>query len=95
MMNTDGSLDIVFILEMNMTAEHFKQSMKRVKSFEPEMIVADCRIQDTSDCQTTSEDRIEPLFPYKRPMTKEGFLRNMNMFMMNTMIVTSVQKIRF
>ena len=31
------------------------------------------------------EDRIEPLFPYKRPMTKEGFLRNMNMFMMNTM----------
>ena len=25
-------------------------------------------------------------------MTKEGFLRNMNMFMMNTMIVTSVRK---
>lgn len=80
---------------MNMTAEHFKQSMKKVKSFEPEMIVADAGYKTPAIARQLLKDRIEPLFPYKRPMTKKEFLRNMNMFMMNTMIVTSVQKIRF
>ena len=71
-MNTDGSLDIVFILEMNMTAEHFKQSMK---SFEPEMIVADAGYKTPAIARQLLKDRIEPLFPYKRPMTKEGFFK--------------------
>ncbi len=66
-----------------------------MKSFEPEMIVADAGYKTPAIARHSLKDRIEPLFPYKRPMTKRDFLRNMNMFMMNTMIVTSVQKIRF
>ena len=73
----------------------FQTIYEKVKSFEPEMIVADAGYKTPAIARQLLKDRIEPLFPYKRPMTKEGFLRNMNMFMMNTMIVTSVQKIRF
>jgi len=34
-------------------------------------------------CKTVFNDNILPTLPYKRPMTKDVFLRNMNMFMMN------------
>ena len=63
------SLDIVFILEMNMTAEHFKQSMK---SFEPEMIVADAGYKTPAIARQLLKDRIEPLFPYKTSYDKRG-----------------------
>ena len=34
-----------------------------------------CRIQDSGNCQRIVKRRIQPLFPYKRPMTKDGFFK--------------------
>ena len=59
------------------------------------MIVADAGYKTPAIARQLLKDRIEPLFPYKRPMTKKGFFKKYEYFMMNTMIVTSVQKIRF
>ncbi|WP_423243389.1 transposase [Clostridium septicum] len=38
-------------------------------------------------CRQLFKDNILPSLPYKRPMTKEGFSKNMTMYMMNLMIV--------
>ena len=46
-------------------------------------------------CKTILDDGIIPAIPYKRPMTKKDFLRNMNMYMMSIMIVIFVLIIRF
>ena len=46
-----------------------------MKSFEPEMIVADAGYKTPAIARQLLKDRIEPLFPYKRPMTKEGFFK--------------------
>ena len=46
-------------------------------------------------CKTILDDGIIPAIPYKRHMTKKGFLRNMNMYMMSIMIVIFVLIIRF
>lgn len=32
------------------------------------------------------QNNLTPIFPYKRPMTKKDFIKNMIMFMMNTTI---------
>lgn len=39
------------------------------------------------------DDGVTPVFPYKRPMTKDGFSENMSMCMMNTMMHTFVRVI--
>lgn len=45
--------------------------------------------------KTLFNDGIIPDIPYKRPMTKKDFLRNMNMYMMSIMTVIFVLIIRF
>lgn len=40
-------------------------------------------------------DGIKPLFPYKRPMTKEGISKNTNTFMMSITIAISAQRTRY
>lgn len=39
------------------------------------------------------DDGVVPVFPYKRPMTKDGFSENMSMCMTNTMMHTFVRVI--
>ena len=39
------------------------------------------------------DDGVTPVFPYKRPMTKDGFFRKHSMCMMNTMMHTFVRVI--
>ena len=39
------------------------------------MIVADAGYKTPAIARQLLKDRIEPLFPYKRPMTKEGFFK--------------------
>lgn len=39
------------------------------------------------------DDGVTPVFPYKRPMTKDGFSENMSMCMMHTMMRMFVQVI--
>ena len=53
----------------------FQTIYEKVKSFEPEMIVADAGYKTPAIARQLLKDRIEPLFPYKRPMTKEGFFK--------------------
>ena len=53
----------------------FQTIYEKVKSFEPEMIVADAGYKTPAIARQLLKDRIEPLFPYKRPMTKKGFFK--------------------
>ena len=39
------------------------------------MIVADAGYKTPAIARQLLKDRIEPLFPYKRPMTKKGFFK--------------------
>ena len=41
------------------------------------------------------DDGIKPVFPYKRPMTKDGFSGNLSMHMMSIMMLIFVQGITF
>lgn len=41
------------------------------------------------------DDGIKPVFPYKRPMTKDGFSGNLSMYMMSIMMLIFVQGITF
>lgn len=45
-------------------------------------------------CKVLLEDGMNVYMPYKRPMTKKDFSKNMNMYMMNIMTVTYVQIIK-
>ena len=46
-------------------------------------------------CKTILDDGIIHAILYKRPMTKKGFKKNMNMYMMSIMTVIFVLIIRF
>lgn len=48
---------------------------EKIKEFEPEMIVADAGYKTPAIAKLLLDDEIEPLLPYKRPMTKEGFFK--------------------
>ena len=58
------------------------------------MMVLDAGYKTPAIARELLKEGIQPLFPYKRPMTKEGFLRNMSMSMMNTMTAISARQIR-
>lgn len=58
-------------------------------------IVVDAGYKIPAIAKLLIDDNITPIMPYKRPMTKYGFLKNMNMFMINFMIAIFVQMIRF
>ena len=53
----------------------FKALYDKVKNYRPRMIVADAGYRTPAIAHELIEDGIEPLFPYKRPMTKEGYFR--------------------
>lgn len=56
------------------------------------MVVADAGYKTPAIAHQLLEDGIQPLFPYTRPKTKEGFSGNTNSHMMNTMIVIYVRE---
>ncbi len=51
----------------------FKALYEKIRGFQPEMVVADAGYRTPAIARELIEDGIEPLFPYKRPMTKQGF----------------------
>lgn len=53
----------------------FKTLYEKVKPFEPSMIIADAGYRTPAIARQLLLDGIGPLFPYKRPMTKEGYFR--------------------
>lgn len=53
----------------------FKQLYDKIKGFGPEMIIADAGYRSPAIAHLLLEDGIEPLFPYKCPMTKDSFFR--------------------
>ena len=53
----------------------FKPLYEKVKPFHPSMIIADAGYRTPAIARQLLLDGIEPLFPYKRPMTKEGYFR--------------------
>lgn len=53
----------------------FKSLYDKIKKYRPEMIVVDAGYRTPAIAHELLEDGIEPLFPYKRPMTKKGFFR--------------------
>lgn len=68
---------------------------EKIKDFKPDMMIMDAGYKTPAIAHLLLEDGIQPLFPYKRPMTKEGFFKNMSMPTMSIMIVTSVLETRF
>lgn len=53
----------------------FKELYDKIVSYDPEMIVMDAGYRTPAIAHQLLEDGIDPLFPYKRPQTKEGFFR--------------------
>lgn len=53
----------------------FKTLYDKLIGFKPSMIVADAGYKTPAIAHRLLEDGIQPLFPYKRPMTKEGFFK--------------------
>ena len=53
----------------------FQALYKKVKRFAPSMIIADAGYRTPAIARRLLLDGIEPLFPYKRPMTKDGYFR--------------------
>lgn len=53
----------------------FKELYDKIVSYDPEMIVMDAGYRTPAIAHQLLEDGIEPLFPYKRPQTKEGFFK--------------------
>lgn len=53
----------------------FKVLYDNIRKYRPGMIIADAGYRTPASAKKLIEDETSPLFPYKRPMTKEGFLR--------------------
>ena len=48
---------------------------EKIKEFKPNMMIMDAGYKTPAIAHLLLEDEIQPLFPYKRPMTKEGFFK--------------------
>ena len=66
----------------------------KLKDLDMEMMVLDAGYKTPAIARELLKDGIQPLFPYKRPMTKDGSSRNMSMSTMSTMTAISVRRIR-
>ncbi len=53
----------------------FKGLYDKLKEFCPEKIIADAGCKTPAIAKMLIDDGIDPIFPYKRPMTKEGFFK--------------------
>lgn len=73
----------------------FVSLYNKIKDIGIKTLVADAGYKTPAIAKLLIDDGIQPLLPYKRPMTKKYSSRNMSMFMMNTTIVKYVRIIRF
>lgn len=69
----------------------FPYIYEKLKNFKTDVMVMDSGYKNPPIAKMLIDDGITPIFPYKAPMTKRDFLKNMNMFMMNITIAISVQ----
>lgn len=53
----------------------FPEIYKKIRNQELKMVVADAGYKTPAIAKLLLDDGVEPLFPYKRPMTKKGFFR--------------------
>lgn len=53
----------------------FKTLYDKLKKYHPAMIIADAGYRTPAIAHELLEDGVKPLFPYKRPMSKDGFYR--------------------
>ena len=53
----------------------FKALYEKIKPFTPSMVIADAGYRTPAIARELLLDGIKPLFPYKRPMTKEGYFK--------------------
>lgn len=53
----------------------FPSIYEKLKRYAPEMIVMDAGYKTPAIAKLLIDDEIKPLFPYKRPMTKDGFFK--------------------
>lgn len=53
----------------------YKPLYDKIKKYHPAMPIADAGYRTPATPHELLEDGVEPLFPYKRPMTKDGFFR--------------------
>ena len=53
----------------------FKTLYDKILPYHPKMIVADAGYKTPAIAHQLLKDGIKPLFPYKRPMTKDGFFK--------------------
>ena len=53
----------------------FASLYEKLKAFSPKMIVADAGYKTPAIAKLLLDNGITPVFPYKRPMTKEGFFK--------------------
>lgn len=53
----------------------FKTLYDKLLKYQPDMIVADAGYKTPAIAHLLIEDNVQPLFPYKRPMTKDGFFK--------------------
>ncbi|MCQ2554409.1 MAG: IS1182 family transposase [Clostridia bacterium] len=56
-------------------SQTFPAIYEKLKSFNPEMIVADAGYKTPAIAKLLLDDGVIPLMPYRRPMTKKGFFR--------------------
>ncbi len=53
----------------------FKGLYDKIKSYQPQTIIADAGYRTPAIAKMLIDDGISPLFPYKRPMTKKGYFK--------------------
>lgn len=53
----------------------FPEIYSKLKHYEPKMLVMDAGYKTPAIAKQMLDDEIKPLFPYKRPMAKEGFFK--------------------
>ncbi len=53
----------------------FKGLYDKIKGYAPEKIIADAGYRTPAIAKLLIDDGIDPVFPYKRPMTKDGFFK--------------------
>lgn len=53
----------------------FPELYEKLKKYNPKMIVADAGYKTPAIAKLLIDDGVEPLLPYKRPMTKEGYFK--------------------
>lgn len=63
----------------------FKNLCDKVKKLRTETLVADVGYKTPAIAKLLMDNGIQPLFLYRRPMTKKDFSKNMSMFMMSTL----------